>query len=250
MFETPIARLRDFWTGSCALVPTLVLPPQVGHDSCIVDYWATQSQMRTILGSGLGRAFSLDWVGATAETADAAIEDYLDVVDRAIEHCGGRANLIGDCQGGWLAAIYAALHPERVNTLTLAGAPVDFHAGEPVIHEMLACSRRAAVCASTRRWSQPAAACSRESTCSPASSRSNPTRRSRHSANVAPLRQRLTGPHAGEVVDRLRPPTMGARSAATGLLRSGLTMDEHVRGPERVDPRGPPVPWRRPQRLS
>jgi poly(3-hydroxyalkanoate) synthetase len=33
-----------------------------------------------------------------------------------------------------LAAIYAALHPERVRTLTLAGAPVDFHAGEPAIH--------------------------------------------------------------------------------------------------------------------
>ena len=46
---------------------------------------------------------------------------------------GGRANLIGDCQGGWLAAIYAALHPERVHTLTLAGAPIDFHAGESVI---------------------------------------------------------------------------------------------------------------------
>lgn len=40
---------------------------------------------------------------------------------------------MGDCQGGWLAAIYAAVHPERVHTLTLAGAPIDFHAGESVI---------------------------------------------------------------------------------------------------------------------
>ncbi len=46
---------------------------------------------------------------------------------------GGRANLVGNCQGGWLAAIYAALYPERVHTLTLAGAPIDFHAGESVI---------------------------------------------------------------------------------------------------------------------
>src|SRR5207302_5989519 len=44
---------------------------------------------------------------------------------------------IGDCQGGWLATMYAALHPERVNTLTIAGAPVDFHAGEPVIGEVV-----------------------------------------------------------------------------------------------------------------
>jgi poly(3-hydroxybutyrate) depolymerase len=114
-----------------------VLPPQAGHDSCIVDYSSEQSQMGAILASGLTRALSLDWIGATRATADASIGDYLDVVDRAVEHCGGHVNLIGDCQGGWLATIYAALRPERVNTLTLAGAPIDFHAGEPVIHEVL-----------------------------------------------------------------------------------------------------------------
>jgi poly(3-hydroxybutyrate) depolymerase len=138
VFEAPIARLRDFSTSrGRGLVPTLVLPPQAGHDSCIVDYSADQSQMGAILASGLERALSLDWIGATPETADASIDDYLEVVDRAVEHCGGRVNLIGDCQGGWLATVYAALYPERINTLTLAGAPIDFHAGEPVVHEVL-----------------------------------------------------------------------------------------------------------------
>jgi poly(3-hydroxybutyrate) depolymerase len=137
VFEAPLARLRDFSVSRRRVVPTLVLPPQAGHDSCIVDYSAGQSQMRTIVEAGLERAFSLDWVGATRETKDASIEDYLDIVDRAIEHCGGRVNLIGDCQGGWLATVYAALHPERINTLTIAGAPIDFHAGEPVIHEII-----------------------------------------------------------------------------------------------------------------
>jgi poly(3-hydroxybutyrate) depolymerase len=138
VFEAPLARLRDFSTSRpSGLVPTLVLPPQAGHDSCVVDYAADQSQMQTILASGLQRALSLDWVGATEETKDASIEDYLDVIHRAVEHCGGRVNLIGDCQGGWLATIYAALYPEQINTLTLAGAPIDFHAGEPVVHEVL-----------------------------------------------------------------------------------------------------------------
>ena len=138
VFEAPIARLRDFSSDSSSpVVPTLVLPPQAGHDSCIVDYSAEQSQMCTILAAGLTRAFTLDWIGASRETAGASIDDYLEVIDRAVEHAGGRVNLIGDCQGGWLAAIYAALSPERVNTLTIAGAPIDFHAGEPVIHEVL-----------------------------------------------------------------------------------------------------------------
>jgi poly(3-hydroxyalkanoate) synthetase len=136
-FEAPLARLRDFSRIGRGVVPTLVLPPQAGHDSCIVDYSSTQSQLGAILEAGLERALALDWVGATRETAGASIEDYLQVVDDAVQHCGGTVNLIGDCQGGWLAAIYAALHPEKVNTLTLAGAPIDFHAGEAVIAEIV-----------------------------------------------------------------------------------------------------------------
>jgi poly(3-hydroxybutyrate) depolymerase len=138
VFEAPVARLRDFSSpGHGEVLPTLVLPPQAGHDSCIVDFSPAQSQMRTILAAGLERAYALDWIGATATTKDATIDDYMEVIDRAIDHLGGRVNLIGDCQGGWLATIYAGHHPERVNTLTIAGAPIDFHAGEPVIHAAL-----------------------------------------------------------------------------------------------------------------
>jgi len=134
MLETPVARLRDFSGRSRAqVVPTLVLPPQAGHDSCIVDYSAQQSQVRTIIDAGLTRAYSLDWIGATDATKDVGIDDYLQVIDQSVDRLGGKVNLIGDCQGGWLATIYAALEPERVNTLTIAGAPVDFHAGDPVI---------------------------------------------------------------------------------------------------------------------
>jgi poly(3-hydroxyalkanoate) synthetase len=138
VFEAPVARLRDFSSSRRSLVlPTLVLPPQAGHDSCIVDYSPAQSQMRTILSAGLARAYTLDWIGASAITKNAGVGDYLDVIEQAIDHIGGPVNLIGDCQGGWLATIYSALRPERINTLTIAGAPIDFHAGEPVIHAAL-----------------------------------------------------------------------------------------------------------------
>jgi poly(3-hydroxyalkanoate) synthetase len=138
VFESPVARLRDF-SPQCAhdVVPTLVLPPQAGHDSCIVDFSPDQSQMGAILAAGLERAYTLDWIGATALTRDVGIDDYLEVIDRAVDHAGGAVNLIGDCQGGWLATIYAALRPKRINTLTIAGAPIDFHCGEPVIHAAL-----------------------------------------------------------------------------------------------------------------
>src|SRR5919202_166582 len=109
--RTPLTRLRDFSAPAPSdVVPTLVLPPQAGHDSCIVDFSPQQSQMRTIRAVGLDRLYSMDWIG------------------------DGPVNLVGDCQGGWLATIYAALHPEQVNTLTIAGAPIDFHAGDAVIN--------------------------------------------------------------------------------------------------------------------
>jgi poly(3-hydroxyalkanoate) synthetase len=136
VLERPLVRLRDFSDGGDPrVVPTLLVPPQAGHSSCIVDYSPAQSQVKTARAGGLTRLYSLDWVGATQETKDAGIEDYVAFMDRAIEHIGGPVNLIGDCQGGWLSTIYAALRPEHVHTLTIAGAPIDFHAGDAVIHD-------------------------------------------------------------------------------------------------------------------
>lgn len=134
--EWPAARLRDFSKEGAAqdTVATVFLPPQAGHDSCIVDYSPGQSQVMTARGAGLDRVFSLDWRGATQETKHTSIEDYIEIIHEVSQLVGGRINLIGDCQGGWLATIYAALHPETVNTLTIAGAPIDYHAGEPLLH--------------------------------------------------------------------------------------------------------------------
>lgn len=135
VLSTPFAHLRDFSPAAVDpdLVPTLVLPPQAGHSSHVIDYSPEQSQLAAIAAAGLTRLYALEWRAATAATRDVTITDYLDIIDRSIRRMGGRANLVGDCQGGWLAAIYAALYPQRVHTLTLAGAPIDFHAGESVI---------------------------------------------------------------------------------------------------------------------
>jgi poly(3-hydroxyalkanoate) synthetase len=140
VLEGPVARLRDFTAGAGAdVAPTLVLPPQAGHDSCIVDYSPRQSQIRAIRAAGLVRTFSLDWIGATPETRDTTVDDYLAFIERSIAHIGEPVNLVGDCQGGWLATIYAALRPDDVLSLTIAGAPIDFHAGDAVIRDWVRC---------------------------------------------------------------------------------------------------------------
>lgn len=128
--DGPLTALRDFSDGSDArVVPTLVLPPQAGHHSSIIDFSPRQSQMQTIRATGLERAFALEWKPATTATSGAGIEDVLAEVHAAVERIGAPVNLVGDCQGGWLAAIYTALNPSAVHTLTVAGAPIDFHAG-------------------------------------------------------------------------------------------------------------------------
>lgn len=135
VLSTPFAHVHDFSPADAdpGVVPTLVLPPQAGHSSHVIDFAPGQSQLAVMLEAGLTRLYAMEWRAATAQTRGVTITDYLDVIDRAIVRAGGRVNLVGDCQGGWLSAIYAALHPERVHTLTLAGAPIDFHGGESVI---------------------------------------------------------------------------------------------------------------------
>lgn len=139
LVEWQHARLRDFSAADAPAgqVATLFLPPQAGHDSCIVDYAPGQSQVMAAREAGLGRVASMDWIGATQETKDTSIDDYIDVIHQSTQLLGGKVNLVGDCQGGWLAVIYAAMYPETINTLTIAGAPIDYHAGEPLIHDYL-----------------------------------------------------------------------------------------------------------------
>src|SRR5919204_6894030 len=98
--STALTRLRDFSAPQAAdVVPTLVLPPQAGHDSCIVDFSPEQSQMRTIRAVGLDRLYSLDWIGATQATKDATISDYLGEVAAAVDRIGGPPNPAGDRPG-------------------------------------------------------------------------------------------------------------------------------------------------------
>jgi pimeloyl-ACP methyl ester carboxylesterase len=55
----------------------------------------------------------------------------------AIDDLGGHASLVGLCQGGWLAAAYAARFPRKVVKLVLAGAPIDISAAESHITRTL-----------------------------------------------------------------------------------------------------------------
>ena len=126
--------LRDY--GKAGAIPTLVDAPYAGHSAMIADYHKGQSLVETLLDNGLAHVALTDWKSATEDMKDLEIDNYLADLVVAIDDLGGRVNLVGLCQGGWMAAMIAARFPEKVNALVLAGAPIDTDAGDGPIKRM------------------------------------------------------------------------------------------------------------------
>ncbi|MFD2405236.1 alpha/beta fold hydrolase [Azorhizophilus paspali] len=118
-------------------VPTLVDAPYAGHTAMIADYHAGQSLVETLLANGIGHVALTDWKSATEDMKDFEIDNYLGELVVAIDDLGGRVNIVGLCQGGWTATMLAARFPNKVNSLVLAGAPIDTDAGDTPIRRMV-----------------------------------------------------------------------------------------------------------------
>jgi poly(3-hydroxybutyrate) depolymerase len=134
--EHPAYRVRDFSTGLAgARGPLVIVPPEVNH-SAICDFAPGQSLVAAALAAGFHRVLAVEWRSATPETAQRDIDDSILTILEAVDLAGGPAHLVGLCQGGWESAIAAALRPARVRSLTLAAAPIDFHAGLGIVQAL------------------------------------------------------------------------------------------------------------------
>lgn len=127
--------LRDY--GTKGGLPTLVVAPFAGHTAMIADYHKGQSLVATLLANGIGHVALTDWKSATDDMKDLEIDNYLAELVVAIDDLGGRVNLVGLCQGGWVSAMLAARFPAKVNALVLAGAPIDTDAGNGPLKRMV-----------------------------------------------------------------------------------------------------------------
>ena len=144
--------LRDY--GKPGGIPTLIDAPHAGHTAMIADYHKGQSLVQTLLDNGIGHVALTDWKSATDDMKDLEIDNYLADMVVAIDDLGGRVNLVGLCQGGWVSAMIAARFPEKVNSLVLAGAPIDTDAGDGPIKRM---AHEIAAFVLPRNWSRSAA---------------------------------------------------------------------------------------------
>jgi alpha/beta hydrolase family protein len=118
--------------------PVLIVGPYAVHDASIADFAEGHSLAQILGEAGLGLIALTFWKSATHEMRDYGIDVYLSDLNVAIDDLGGRASLVGLCQGGWLAATYAARFPQKVAKLVLAGAPIDLSAAESGITRALA----------------------------------------------------------------------------------------------------------------
>jgi poly(3-hydroxyalkanoate) synthetase len=129
--ELATMRLRDF--SSQARGPAVVVcAPYALHGALIADFAPGHSIVEALRREGLDRVYVTDWRSACPDMRYLAIDNYLSDLNVAIDELGPPVDLVGLCQGGWLALIYAARFPHKVRRLVLAGAPVDVSVESPL----------------------------------------------------------------------------------------------------------------------
>jgi polyhydroxyalkanoate synthase len=113
-------------------VPVVVVPSLI-NKAYVCDLEPDRSLVGGLAALG-HEVYLVDWgepgpEDATQGVADVVLDLLHRAVDRACRHARApRAFLLGYCQGGTLAAVYAALRPGRVQGLAVFNAPFRFKA--------------------------------------------------------------------------------------------------------------------------
>lgn len=134
--ELQTMRLRDF-SRRPEGPPALICAPLALHGASVADFASGHSLVETLLDAGLARVLVTDWRSATPDLRHLTIDNHLAELNVAVDDCGAPVDLIGLCQGGWLALLYAARFPHKVRRLVIAGAPVDIRAGASALSRLV-----------------------------------------------------------------------------------------------------------------
>jgi poly(3-hydroxyalkanoate) synthetase len=128
-------RLRDFST-SAEDTPALICAPFALHAATLTDFATGHSLVAALQTAGIRRVFVTDWRSASPDMRFLSIDNYLADLNVVVDELGGRVNVIGLCQGGWMALIYASRFPSKVKKLALAAAPINIAVGNSHISEL------------------------------------------------------------------------------------------------------------------
>jgi polyhydroxyalkanoate synthase subunit PhaC len=97
----------------------------------IMDLQPGLSVVESLLAHGLD-VYLVDWGTPNVLDQDLRLHDYVNgYIEAAVEATRresglDRIHVLGYCMGGTLSAMYVAQHPEKIRTLSLMAAPLDF----------------------------------------------------------------------------------------------------------------------------
>jgi poly(3-hydroxyalkanoate) synthetase len=130
--ELATMRVLDFSNGLPGSSAIIVAPFAL-HSATTADFAAAHSVVEALLDAGVTRIVLTDWRSAGESERYLSIDSCLADLNVVVDDFGAPAALVGLCQGGWLAAAYAARFPGKVSRMALAGAPIDIAAGRSSI---------------------------------------------------------------------------------------------------------------------
>ncbi len=112
--------------------PFVVVDPRAGHGPGIGGFKA-DSEIGVALAAGHPCYFigflPEPMPGQTLEDVTQAEARFLERVIELHPEADGKPCIIGNCQGGWAVMMLAALHPDLVGPVIVAGAPLSYWAG-------------------------------------------------------------------------------------------------------------------------
>jgi poly(3-hydroxyalkanoate) synthetase len=138
--ELATMELRDFSIRQEGIAAqggaTLICAPFALHGATIADFAPGHSVVEALRAGGVGRVHVTVWRSAGPDMRFFSIDNYLSDLNVAVDELEPPVDLIGLCQGGWLALAYAARFPHKVRRLVPAGAPVDIAAGTSMVSQL------------------------------------------------------------------------------------------------------------------
>jgi polyhydroxyalkanoate synthase len=105
----------------------------------ILDLQPDKSIVRHYLDRGFD-VYMIDWGVPSDADRRLTLDDYVrgmlkNVVDHVLRRHGrSDLHLLGYCMGGTMSTLFTSVYPERIKTLTLLAAPIDFSGHESLLH--------------------------------------------------------------------------------------------------------------------
>lgn len=112
--------------------PILIVPPHAGRGGWVVQPLIDALAQRF---KGKRSVCAFELLPATREASCISVAGLIDALDDGVDLFDRPVDLLGQCQGGWLSAMYTALHQEKVNRLATFVAPINLKTGEKNIIE-------------------------------------------------------------------------------------------------------------------